>query len=125
MIFQPSGNLRKIRVKRPWGVLPFDKVKCQAPRTKACFGAEDFNTQVGEIELAHFVAGTGVGGAIAVEGGLPSASFFCVGKEREVGRIPVSGHEGVEIVTVPGVLLDEEDVLDGGAGVGDGGRERE
>lgn len=37
------------------------------------FGAEDFDTKIGEIELAHFVAGAVIGGTVAVERGLPTA----------------------------------------------------
>ena len=89
------------------------------------FRAEDFNTKIREIQLPHLVARAGVGGAITIERGLPSAGLFGVGEEREVGRIPVAGHEGVEVVMVPGVLLVEEDVLDGGAGVGADGHDGE
>src|ERR1700757_3017464 len=39
------------------------------------FRAEDFNTKIREIQLPHLVARAGVGGAITIERGLPSAGF--------------------------------------------------
>src|SRR5579862_175951 len=91
----------------------------QVPRAahERSFGPEDLNAKIREIEFPHFVARTGVSRAIAIERSLPSARLFCIGKERELGRIPVAGHECVEIVTIPGVLLGEQNLLDTGAGV--------
>ena len=43
-------------------------------------------------------------------------------KNVSCGRVPVAGHEGFEIVTVPGFLLGDDDMLDGGPRVIWGGR---
>ena len=78
---------------------------------------ENFNTQIRKIQLSHFVAGTGVRSAIPLDRGLPSSGFFCPREERQVGRVPVAGHKGVKVVMIPGILLGQEDVLDGGFGI--------
>src|SRR5580704_17913329 len=82
------------------------------------FGAEDFDPQVGEFEFSHFMAGTGVPGFVAVDRGLPAMLLFVAGEKSEIRRIPVSGQEGVEVVTVPGVLLGDKDLFDSGFRVG-------
>ncbi len=114
MIFQPSGNLRKISVKRPCGVLPSDIVSCHDSADERGVWAEHLYSQIGKIQLAHFVAGTRVRRLVAVDRGLPAFGLFRARKEGQVGRIPVARHEGVEIVAIPGVLLSVEDLLDGG-----------
>ena len=43
-------------------------------------------------------------------------------KKCELRRVSVAGHEGFEIVTVPGFLLGDDDMLDGGPGIIWGGR---
>src|SRR5580704_15753089 len=82
---------------------------------------EDLDTEGGEFQPAHLMAGTGIRGFVAVERRLPAAGLLGSGEESQVGRVPVTGHEGVEVVMVPGLLLGAEDVLDGGGVVACGG----
>lgn len=57
-------------------------------------GAEWLDTEICKFQFSHVVPGTGVGGAIVVEGLLPSVIFVATGKEGQIRRIPVSAHEG-------------------------------
>jgi hypothetical protein len=38
---------------------------------------------------------------------LPSHERFALGGEGDLGRIPIAGHEGIEVVAVPGGVLEE------------------
>lgn len=80
--------------------------------------AERLDAEIREFQFAHVVPRARVGGAVVVEGLLPSAIFVAAREECQVGGVPVSGHEGLEIVTIPGVLLGVEDGGDGGGLVG-------
>src|SRR5215467_3766809 len=77
------------------------------------FRAQHFDSQLGKVEIAHLVAGARISSLVAVERGLPAAGRFRIGEESEFGRVPVAGHECIEVVAVPGVLLGMENLLDG------------
>ena len=53
-----------------------------------------------------------VGFAIALECRLPAGSLVCP-KESQLSRLPVAGHEGFEVVMVPGGLLLLQYLLNG------------
>jgi hypothetical protein len=76
-------------------------------------GAERLDAQIREFQFSHLLARAGVGGAVVVEGPLPSAIFVAAGKKCQVGGIPVSGHKRFEIVTIPSFLLGAKYGLDG------------
>src|SRR6516165_9517168 len=78
---------------------------------------ERFNPQIREFELAHLVAGTLIGRFIAIHSFLPSVTFVRSREERQFRRLPVSGHEGVEVVMVPRILLRSENLFYGRLGV--------
>jgi hypothetical protein len=76
-------------------------------------GAEGLDAEIREFQLAHFMARARVCGAVVVEGLLPSAAFVATGEEGELGGPPVSGHEGFEVVAIPGGLLGVKNRGDG------------
>src|SRR5579863_4795392 len=84
------------------------------PTHESRVGAQHFDSQPGELQLAHFVPRTRVRCAVAVDRGLPSLALGGAGEKRQLRRIPVTGHEGLEIVAVPGVLLRAQYIFDGG-----------
>src|ERR1700691_5732400 len=76
-------------------------------------GAQHFDAQRGELQLSHLVPRTRIRRAVTLERGLPSVTLVRAREKSQVRRIPVTSHEGVEIVAVPGVLLCVQHGLDG------------
>jgi hypothetical protein len=84
---------------------------------KPCFRAQQLNAQIGKFKLPHLMSATCVGRSITVHRGLPSIVLLRAGEKCEIGRVPVAGHERFEVVTVPGFLLGDDDMLDSRPGV--------
>jgi hypothetical protein len=74
--------------------------------------AQQINIQLLKFKFAHLLAFSLVALAVAGQCGLPSAGFRCAGKEREIGRVPVTLHESLKLAMIPGFDLGEQDVLD-------------
>jgi hypothetical protein len=88
------------------------------PADESRIGGEWFNLQAGKLQFAHLLAFALVGFAIAIKRALPPGRALCTRKERQLWRIPITCHEGLEIVTIPGILLIIEHPLDGGSDTG-------
>src|SRR5580692_681274 len=84
------------------------------PARKSCIRSELLNVQVGELELSHLLAFALVLIAIPLSGRLPPGCFLCSREERQIWRVPVTGHEGFEITAVPGFLLPMQNLLNRG-----------
>lgn len=54
---------------------------------------------------------TRVSRPVTIQRSLPSLIFFCSRKKREVRRLPVAGHESIQIVPIPGLLLRAENLF--------------
>src|ERR1700747_844726 len=88
------------------------------PSDESRIGGEWFNLQAGKFQFAHLLAFALVGLAIAIKRALPPGRALCTRKERQLWRIPITCHEGLEIVTVPSILLIVEHLFDGRSDTG-------
>src|SRR5713101_2249095 len=119
MVVHDLPSLRKLaKYEREQSVRRLAVGHSQLPGTadEGRIRAQDLDAQAGEFQLSHLMPGARIGRAITFNRGLPSATFFRAGKERELRRIPVACHEGFQIVLVPRLLLRAEDVLHGSFG---------
>src|SRR5260221_1130079 len=72
---------------------------------------EQINLQVLKFKFAHLLAFRLVTLAIAKQRRLPSACFRGARKESQIGRMPVSLHETLELAMVPGFHLGDQEML--------------
>ena len=105
MMRQPSGNSRKIRVNKPCGCLPLDKVSRNLSADERRLRSQHLDLQVLELQLAHFGIRRLVFLAIALQRRLPAVGFGSAGKESQGRRVPVARHESFQVMLVPGLDL--------------------
>ena len=74
--------------------------------------AQQVDIQLLKFKFAHLLAFRLIALAIAGQSGLPAAGFRGAGKEREIGRVPVTLHESLKLAMVPRVNLGEQHMLD-------------
>src|SRR5882762_7252170 len=67
--------------------------------------AQGLHVQLFEAEPAHLLALRLVAAPVPLQGRLPAARERGPGLEDEVGRVPVTGHESLEVAAVPGLDL--------------------
>src|SRR6516162_6038434 len=82
------------------------------PTNKCALRSEHLDLEVGELQLAHFSICRLIVLTIALERRLPAFGFTGARKECQSGRVPISRHEGFEVVPVPGVDLGLQNRLD-------------
>src|ERR1035438_1788354 len=91
------GKLAKEQGKQPVRLLAVREGEVPPATNKCTVLSEHLNLDVGHLQFAHL----GIGGlilfAIALQGRLPALGFGGAGKENQLPRIPVSGHETFEI----------------------------
>src|SRR5579859_5462289 len=62
---------------------------------------EFLNLQIGERQLAHLLSLALIAVHIAIERRLPAPRALAAGKEAQLRRRPVAGHESLQIALVP------------------------
>ena len=87
----------------------------QVPRAahESGFRTKHLNPQIGKIEFPHFMLWAVIHRFVALERRLPSVILFRAGEKGQFGRMPVTGHEAVEVVVIPCILLSVKHLLDG------------
>src|ERR1700751_5090490 len=84
------------------------------PADESRIGGEWLNLP-GKFQFALPIAWVLVGLAIAIKRALPPGRALFTRKELQLWRIPITCHEGLDIVAVPGILLIVEHPFDGGS----------
>jgi len=77
-----AGELAKDQREQAMRSLPIRHGEMPCAPNEGAFWAKHLDAQDGKLQRPHFMAGTGVGGFIAVKCRLPAAGLFGAGKER-------------------------------------------
>src|SRR5215469_6649456 len=98
--------------KQTVGLFAIGECEAELAANKGTLWSEHLDPEVGELQLAHFSICRVIVLAIALERRLPAFGFTSARKECQSGRVPISRHEGFQVVPVPGVDLGLQNRLD-------------
>src|SRR5215831_13383531 len=115
MVVDDPPALRKLtedQRKQTVGLFAIGECEAELAANQGTLRSKHLDPEVGELQLAHFSIRRLIVLAIALERRLPAFGSTSARKECQSGRVPISRHEGFEVVPVPGVDLGLQDRLD-------------
>ena len=87
-------------------------VSCHCAGNHGGPSAQQIDIQLLKFKFAHLLTFSLVALPVASQSRFPSASFRGAGKERQIGRVPVTLHKRFKLAMVPRFHLGEQNVLD-------------